>query len=148
MDGDTFLDIAAINSGSGNLGFLAGDGTGGFADPQLFKVPAKPTALAAGKINGDANFDLGVAHASGGVTVLLGNGTGFDTPATFKTGGKNSTDVAIGDFNRDTFVDIVAVNSSSNNVSFLADSANAHVVRMAGRTKAGADFMTKSRRPQ
>jgi hypothetical protein len=120
FNGDTFLDVAAINSGSGSLSLLTGDGAGNFADAQLFKVAAKPTAIAAGKLNGDASLDLVVTHSNGTLSVLLGNGTDFDTPATFKTEGKGSSDVALGDFNNDGFLDVVAANAGSNNISFLA----------------------------
>jgi FG-GAP-like repeat len=36
-----------------------------------------------------------------------------------KTGGKGTTDVVLGDFDNDTFLDIAAANLSSGNVSFL-----------------------------
>jgi hypothetical protein len=111
---------------NGVVGVLLGNGDGTFQAAQSYSsggVVASSVAIA--DVNRDGNWDLVVANecrdstcASGGVSVLLGNGDGtFQAAQSYATGGLTATSVAVGDFNRDRKVDLVVANqcqSSSN----------------------------------
>src|SRR5687768_15641348 len=78
-----------------------------------------PAAIAVGDINGDQRPDLAVALAfSDAVAVMLGNADGsFQPPRTVYLGpSQNPRGVAIGDFNRDSRLDVVVANAAANTV--------------------------------
>ena len=60
--------------------------------------------------DGDGKIDLVMANA-GGVTVLLGNGTGSFKGPVSVAAGSNPVGVAVGDFNGDGRRDVVSANS-------------------------------------
>jgi hypothetical protein len=72
-----------------------------------------PVSVAIGDFNGDGFIDLVVANSSENtVSMLLGHGDGtFSSSAgsPFSTGGNLTTAVAVGDFNNDGKLDIVAI---------------------------------------
>jgi FG-GAP-like repeat/FG-GAP repeat len=68
-----------------------------------------PTAEGVGDFNGDGKLDLAVVNLLGGVSILLGDGTG-DFRIAFSTGTADfATAVAVGDFNGDGKLDLAVV---------------------------------------
>ena len=124
FNGDGKLDIAVDNFGTNNVTVLLGNGSGGFtaASGSPITVGSGPYAIAVGDFNGDGKLDIVVPNSgSTNLTVLLGNGSGGFTAAPnspFEVGG-NPTRVAVGDFNRDGKLDLVAGLAGSAGVAVL-----------------------------
>ena len=113
LNGDGFLDIAAIavssqNGGSSTVNVLLNQGNGTFAAPRSFPASAGVvlTGISSGDFNGDGKQDI---VAGTPVVVFYGNGDGtLQAPApTAATGG-----IATGDFNRDGKTDLAYIASS------------------------------------
>lgn len=98
-----------------------------FANATDLEVDPGPFAVAAGDFDRDTKLDLAVAiNATNNVSVLRGNGAGgFGIGSNFPLdSGKGPNSVAVGDFNRDTKLDLAVVGFLSGDVSvFLGDGA-------------------------
>jgi len=123
VNGDGKPDLVVSNSISGTVGVLLGNGNGTFQNAVTYAsggVNPAPGPLVIADVNGDGKLDLVVANSCQGkrscfqpgpVGVLLGNGDGtFQTPVTYKSGGRGPNSVAVGDLNGDGRPDIVAAN--------------------------------------
>ena len=135
FNGDGKPDLATANAGGNTVSILQGNGDGTFVARLVFKTQAFAGAgpVAAGDLNGDGKFDLVepffscVSHCPGdSAAVLLGNGDGTFQPAVnyFLGGGSNPVAVALGDFNHDGFLDMVAANTFTNVVGVLLGNGN------------------------
>jgi hypothetical protein len=114
-------DIVIPDPGSGAVGVRLGNGDGTFGSAINSAVGHSPTSLAVGDFNGDGKLDLVTGDYNYGgtttdVTVLLGNGDGsFQTPASIDLSypggffGNGVESVAVGDFNGDNKLDLLAV---------------------------------------
>ena len=120
---DGKLDLATANYGSGDVSVLFGDGTGGFvsATGGPFPVGDSPITLSVGDFNGDGLPDLAVAiFGDSSVAVLLGDGTGGFSPASYSPLGVGTVpSVVAGDFNGDGVMDLIAANYAESGVSVL-----------------------------
>jgi Ca2+-binding RTX toxin-like protein len=86
-----------------------------YSPVSIFNAGTQPTSVTVGDINGDGKSDLIVANYQGGISVLIGNGSGdFSVPTTFGIGGKGASSITIGDFNGDGKTDVAATNSDRN----------------------------------
>jgi hypothetical protein len=123
VNGDGKPDLVVSNASSGTVGVLLGNGNGTFQNPVTYAsggVNPAPGPLVIADVNGDGKPDLVVSNSCQGkrscfepgpVGVLLGNGDGtFQTPVTYKSGGRGPNSVAVGDLNGDGRPDIVAAN--------------------------------------
>jgi hypothetical protein len=131
MNGDDRPDLV-INSIGGEdspvsqLGVLLGNGDGSFRAP-IFNSPGTggDGDVALGDFNNDGRLDAtvgGEAALPDGLTVLNGDGDGTFQPFVtlrVSTGGNDPFGVAAADLNSDGRVDLVAANTSSNNVGVL-----------------------------
>ncbi|MEG4303567.1 S8 family serine peptidase [Microcoleus sp. D3_18a_C4] len=114
FNGDGRLDLAVANRGSDSVSILLGTGQGNFGTATNLTLGSagSPSGIVAGNFNGDSLPDLAVSVAiggdiGGGVYVFLGTGQGnFSNPNNFGPG-RTKQAIAAGDFNQDTFADLV-----------------------------------------
>jgi uncharacterized protein (TIGR03437 family) len=107
-----------LTSGTG-LTLFPGDGKGGLQTPQAIPFSGPARAVVAADFNGDGMADAAVANG-GNVAILMGNATGFATPATFPAGGSFATALAAGDFDGDGKVDLAVMTTGTpGTLSFL-----------------------------
>jgi hypothetical protein len=133
FNGDGHLDIVVAGSDDqgGDLTILRGYGQGLFHDgmpqpPTIKGLPGTLTSVVVGDFNGDGIPDLALANDSTSVTILLGNGGNgvfwFATAVTYALGMPGDIpfragSVAVGDFNGDTYPDLVATKPGTNLLS-------------------------------
>jgi hypothetical protein len=108
--------------GTGAVVVQLGNGDGTFQAPQVYDSGGYlSTMVALADVNLDGKLDAVVVNtgecrtcASGGLTVLLGNGDGTFSPFApsrqFGSGGAGSLSAALGDVNRDGRLDVVVAN--------------------------------------
>jgi len=125
FNGDQNLDFATANSDRplptvlGTVTVRLGDGKGDFGAPINSPSGAVPTALATGDFNNDGRLDLAVAYAGyaiisegpfvvypGGVSILLGDGTGNFSQSSYDFGQLSAVSIAAGDVNGDGNLDL------------------------------------------
>jgi hypothetical protein len=96
--------------------------------------------VAVADFNRDGKLDIVTenANASGSVSILLGNGNGtFGSALNYPTGGAYPQAVAVGDFNHDSWPDLVVANTASNTVSVLLNPANGSVQQASSLAVSG-----------
>jgi hypothetical protein len=124
LNGDGVLDLAVANQGSNDVSVLLGDATGSFvaATGSPFAVGTAPSGVAIGDLNGDGVLDLAVANElTSDISILLGDGTGFFSPATPFAVGGSPVSVAIGDLNGDGALDLAVAPRGSSVAVLLGD---------------------------
>jgi Bacterial Ig-like domain/FG-GAP-like repeat len=101
---------------AGTVSILIGDGLGSFAAPTNLNVGKRPLDVVSGHFNADAFPDLATANQfSDDVSLLIGSGNGgfyaanhFALPA-----GAQPMSIAMGDFNKDTALDLATAGENS-----------------------------------
>jgi len=139
---DGKLDLAVTNQLTNNVSVLLGNGNGTFGVQTPYSVGVQPRGIASADVNGDGALDLIVTKNSGGVDVLVGNGSGsFASPVSINMGSSGGFEsVALGDFNRDGRPDIAAtdrtltdtVRVSLNTTAFTASGVLFNPLHTAG----------------
>ena len=112
FNGDTYIDIAVVNTFGDNIAVFLGNGDGNFSMQTILYTGNETysNSIAITDFNGDAYLDIAVANAlDRNIGIFLGHGDGtFDVQKTFFTGGGiNPMYIAVGDFNNDTYQDVV-----------------------------------------
>ncbi len=121
VNNDTCSDIAVASLGSNNVVILLGNCSGTFGASGTVKTfstgaGSNPCFVALADLNSDGRLDIAVAnHLSNTVGIFIGYGNGnFSAQTTYSTGSGTSPNmITIADFNQDTYLDIVVVNSFS-----------------------------------
>lgn len=139
---DGNLDIVVESQGtpSAPLALFAGKGDGTFQTPQTIaaggQIPYAPTSLVAADFNGDGNMDLAVSGtivsdsgtATGGITVLLGNGDGTfqysSTLAQQVSGNFAPAFLSAGHFSSTSNLQLAVANSTNQTILIFTGAGN------------------------
>jgi hypothetical protein len=120
FNGDRHIDMAVINTSTGDVSILLGKGDGTFKAAVNYLTETSPQGITVADFNHDSKLDLAIANEcgndpqcrAGSVSVLLGNGDGtFQADTGFLTLGIFPVAVAAGDFNHDGNLDLAAANA-------------------------------------
>jgi len=111
FNGDGKADLVSSNWSTATISVFINNGNGTFAAKVDYTAMQFPSNIVAGDLNGDNKADL-VATGSWDnvVSVFINNGNGtFQNQVTYPTGyyGQSPNDVALGDVNGDSKLDIV-----------------------------------------
>jgi len=128
LNGDGRIDLVVANEISSSISVFLNDGTGVFQRLAPFATGAYPTGGTLVDFNQDNILDVVTADYHGNsVSVLLGvgaggppvKGTGALAPAVsyLTTAGGETSNLAVGDLNRDNNLDVVATNQAESSVS-------------------------------
>ncbi|CAF4483257.1 unnamed protein product, partial [Rotaria sp. Silwood2] len=115
---DKQVDIVVANSNTSNILIFLGNGNGSFTILQSYSTgqSSEPSAVAIADLNKDNQLDIVVTN-SGTDNLLvflgLGNGTFSNSRLYSLHYESHPASVAIGDFNNDTWLDIVVANYGS-----------------------------------
>ena len=116
FNGDGQLDLVLTNgtfSVGNSVSVLLGNGDGTFQAHMEYGTGLGPTEAVVGDFNFDGKLDLAVAnygpaYRAGSVSILLGNGDGTFQPHVDYRAGVNPVGVSVGDFNRDSKLDLAS----------------------------------------
>jgi len=114
VNGDGFLDILTLNTGTGHLGILYNDPTnpGRFLPFHVEGVSAKPYRLTSADLDNDGDIDVALSHQSTLMTILENDGSGDFAPSTIDIDYLSrywAMSLVAEDFDNDGCVDIVGV---------------------------------------
>ncbi|HEV2802798.1 MAG TPA: FG-GAP-like repeat-containing protein [Pyrinomonadaceae bacterium] len=121
VNGDGKSDVLVTDTDFNGVSVALGDGAGNFNNFRGFNSGSSfPVDILARDLSGDGKVDLAVANLNGGLSILLGDGTGsFGAAAPYAAGSKPSF-IASGDFNSDGKVDlIITPNGGAEHISIL-----------------------------
>ena len=126
---DNILDIVVANSFTNNIGIFYGFGNGTFESLQVFWTEngTQPQSIASGDFNNDNRLDIAVAnYDADNVNVLLRcDDARFQNEVIYSSGGDTEPlSVAVGDFNNDSWLDIVVANSLGANLGVFLGYGN------------------------
>ncbi|CAF3319218.1 unnamed protein product [Rotaria socialis] len=129
FNNDSLADIAVANTGANNVGILLGYGNGTFSAITSYSTGnvSNPYSVSVADFNNDKCLDMAVSNlGSKSVQVLYGycNGT-FGDSKSYSLGYTSiSYSVTVGDFNRDTWLDIAAANYGTDSVEIFLQACN------------------------
>ena len=124
FNNDNISDIAVANYGTNNIVVLFGFGDGSFLLGSAYSTGSgsSPYALATGDFNKDGRLDIAVANSkSSTVGIFLGDDhQPFAGVTTYPVGdGSQPHSLALGDFNNDSWLDIVVANYGTDSIGIL-----------------------------
>jgi hypothetical protein len=132
LNEDGRVDLANTNYSTGSIAVFFGEGQGGYALDQLYRVrdPSRPQKrsqtrhLCASDLDADGDPDLAVAcWGLNGCAVLRNQGAGrYELAGIFETG-KMASSVASSDFNGDGLNDLVLTNVDGNTITVLTNTS-------------------------
>ena len=125
VNSDGRVDIIVANYTSNDVSVFLGNGDGTYQTPVIFSVSPNPTSVIVDDFNNDCKLDIATSSfSSNNICVLLNTGIdGANTvsfgPQILSAGGNGIKALAKLDFNGDKNIDLISVNSTSNNISLL-----------------------------
>jgi hypothetical protein len=129
LNNDGWLDFVVANGDSGNVGVFLGLGYGTFSSQTTYSTgyDSFPRYIIVADLNKDNHLDIIVCNSWGntiGIFLGFGNGT-FSDQTTYPTGANSyPIDTAVGDFNDDSWLDIVVANSNIDNIGIFFGNDN------------------------
>lgn len=132
LNGDSKLDLIAPDISNSTVAVLYGKGDGTFQNAVEVATPYTSTGVAIGDFNKDGKPDVVAASSSGccpwsgGIAVLLNNGSGtFQAPVLYADpGGVDNGLVAVADLNADGKLDVVESSEGGSNVAVFLGSGD------------------------
>ena len=126
---DYQLDIAVSNHDTNNISVLIGYSNGSFAAPTMHStgIDSGPFGMTVGDFDNNNQSDIAVVNSNtNNVFVLIGyNMIQSQSPTTYSTGDASlPLDIAIGDFDNDTQLDLAVINSGTDNVGIFLGYGN------------------------
>jgi len=121
FNGDGFLDAVVANTGDSNIGLFRG-AANGFHTQVTFATGLNPSSIAVADFNQDGKPDVVTGNSGvASVSILINNAffTGGFLPHVDLSTTDKVAAVAVGDFNKDGFVDVAAAATNSDVVSIL-----------------------------
>lgn len=122
LTGDGYPDVVTANYDPGTIGLLINQRDGTFVPGPFYTLPSVPLAVALGDINNDGYLDIATANIGGtSASVLLNQHNGTFAPAsTYQVGSYSfPRGVALGDLNKDGYLDLVTANNGSGTAGVL-----------------------------
>jgi hypothetical protein len=129
FNNDNRLDIVVANDGNNDVSILLGYANEVFVKELILTSgnSSRPRSLATDDFNNDGCIDIAIANSgTHNIGIFLGYGNiSFASPALYSTGSHSSPyALATGDFNNDTYPDIVVANYDSNNIGIFLGYGN------------------------
>ena len=129
FNGDNKIDVALSYLNYGSIGILLQLKSEPFASAVIFSTGNQsfPRSVTTAHFNNDLHLDLAVANSgTDTIGIFLGHGNGYFDDQLIHSTGSNSLPSAltIGDFNNDGHIDIVVVNTASNNLMIFFGDGN------------------------
>ncbi|CAF1482548.1 unnamed protein product [Rotaria sordida] len=129
FNNDTRLDIVVANDDTNDVSILLGYANEVFVSQTILTSGngSQPRSFVVNDFNNDGCMDIGVANSgTDNIGIFLGYGNfSFASPTIYPTGPNSSPyGVAAGDFNNDTYIDIVVANYGSNNIGIFLGMGN------------------------
>lgn len=153
FNGDGKLDAAAALTGAHGVAIALGNGLGGFSAPTFFGAGTQPWSIGSGDFNADGKFDLVTSDdpnievappvATGGVSVLLGTGTGtFQSYRSYVYPFTpqfvlSPTSIAAADFNNNNRTDLALSFSSTPFIAVMLDDGQGEFIQPSSFLDAG-----------
>jgi hypothetical protein len=118
LNRDGTLDLVTANAAANSISVLTGVGNGTFQAAKSVAVIGKaPFALAVGRFNADDYSDVATVDLeSGGITVLLNDGSGALLASSSLEVGGGPVSIEAADLDGDGFDDLIAVNSTTDSI--------------------------------
>lgn len=124
FNNDSLLDIVVANPWNNNIAILFGYGNGDFSAPETFPtgIDSAPTYVSVCDFDKDHHLDVLVVNIrKQTIMIFLGNGNaGFSNQLIYSTGeDSNPVWLSVGDFNKDSLIDIATVNDGTKNLGVM-----------------------------
>ena len=120
LNNDGFIDLVVGDEKSGTYIYL-NDKKGGMNDPIPFGERSVPYAIVIGDLNNDRKPDIAVGYVATRSTAFFNAGDGLNfTEVKFGDGKGNVYGMALGDINKDGFLDIGVACTDASNVLYIS----------------------------
>ena len=114
---DGNMDLVTVTNSTNKVNLHYGDGAGNFIAPKSIPVELKPRSVIVTDLNNDKIPDLVVGTDSRTLNILMGTGGGAFGPYQYLISGVANWGVAVGDFDKNGFMDIASADYMEDNLS-------------------------------
>ncbi|CAF4050650.1 unnamed protein product, partial [Adineta steineri] len=129
FNADNRLDFVISDASKNDIQVFLASGNQPFGGQTmlLLNEGSQPSSVVVGHFNNDSQIDIATAnYGTNTIGILLGCGNRMYLNSTLYSTGNNSypSSLAIGDFNKDSMMDLVVANSGTNNIVVFMGSGN------------------------